>query len=259
MEPCKIILYLCIEILIEMAKNIIYNLTPNGLKKRQESLKNLDLKSPKGIYSAPQSEIEKLPSNEVFEYLKFSNSWGIFTQFKDELENERKFLIREVNKITDVSTTKIKSSQFDIYDVITKLQIRICRFLDSINPTYDFTINTTNLYLKKEDKTIQIPYEVSRIYYMNDEGYTERTIKRVFGRKDYSDSEEVVKKLIMKNIEVDDVEINNSKFSNRYMPDLIVTINGAKWVVEIKRNKSDFMGTAVSLELWSKYKSTYFV
>ena len=44
-----------------------------------------------------------------------------------------------------------------------------------------------------------------------------------------------------------------------YMPDLIVTINGAKWVVEIKRNKSDFMSTAVSLELWSKYKSTYFV
>ena len=69
-----------------MAKKIIYNLTPNGLKKRQESLKNLDLKSPKGIYSAPQSEIEKLPSNEVFEYLKFSNRSLIFFFIKPYLD-----------------------------------------------------------------------------------------------------------------------------------------------------------------------------
>lgn len=241
-----------------MAKKIKYDLTPSILKSRLEFLQNLEFPAPKGIYSAHLNEVENLPAAAASKYLLSNTNWGIFSKVKNELDSEKEFLINKIKSV--MQPGKIDPSvvtAFDTYVNVTNLQIRLKRFLDVLNPTYDFTINTTNLYLKKEDRTIQIPYEVARIYYMNDDGINERSIKRVFGRQDYRDADEVVLKLIEKNVDVEMAKLNFNKLSNGFIPDLIVVIDSQEWVVEIKRNKSEFMDTAVTLELWSKYKVTY--
>jgi hypothetical protein len=221
-------------------------------------LANLDFYVGRSLVAFPTDEIDGLTFPELikkFDAGKFSAT--ILDGFKKKVVDERDSLIKEA---LDFYSTKLQFNDAntamtpeEVYQLIEAKIIRIKRLMMVFQP--DFYPSVTKKANGEE-------YDMVKLNWIGDDNLKFIKISKTYGLKGKAGLESSVRKVIRDYFVADAQDLVDwkqlQKFARELNADQLVSIDGKKWVIEIKHiNKDEFITAAMRLELWDYYYQTY--
>lgn len=221
-------------------------------------LANLDFSVGRSLVAFPTDEIDGLTFPELikkFDAGKFSAT--ILDGFRKKLFDERDSLIKDA---LEFYSTKLQFKDAnsamtpeEVLHVIEAKIIRIKRLMMVFQP--DFYPSVTKKANGEE-------YDMVKLNWIGDDNLKFIKISKTYGLKGKAGLETSVKKLIRDFFVTEEEGLGDwkqlQKFARELRADQLVSIDGKRWVIEVKHiNKDEFITAAMRLELWDYYYQTY--
>lgn len=232
----------------------------------RHDLEKEEIKPIKGIYSKPLQLVMDLGKEHALSTRRELNTdWGFLKSIRLELEREKTDLLSLFYKYYN-SPISENLTPSDIQRLTLHLEVRMRNFMLVMRTRKDrffgSTIGRKKVHLRKENIEKEYEYDMTKIYWYNENGVKLRMLNKNFGASNELNFIEMFHDYFVQNIDGIQIEGLNmraelSKLDFNYIPDLIVKLNGETWTVEFEHKKDQLIEVAVMFELWNKYKQTY--
>jgi len=213
-----------------------------------QKISEKNYESPSGLVFVHMDEVQKDVDSARKRLQDVNNqSWGILQPEVDQMKSEFRKLIDRFREFYFNPTENSQLTPQQIHLRISEQLCRIKRMVCVLDPEF-----TT---VKSFDKKSSNHYNMIRGYWINDDGERVRSISRNVGNSE-SSLTDLVEKIIKINSQYKVVQEPGNVMGLR--PDLMVSDEKDKWLVEIKSSNWDnIIRSFVSFELWKMYKEIY--
>jgi|SaaInl3SG_22_DNA_1037383.scaffolds.fasta_scaffold45749_2 hypothetical protein len=232
----------------------------------RDILEKENMKPIKGIYSKPLQLIMDLGKDYAISNRKeLNNDWGFLKSLKKEMENEKENLL-ELFDTYYTTTISDNITPADIQRLTMHLETRMKNFMLVLRSKKDrFFGRTTGrktVHLRKENISKEYEYDMTKIYWYNENGKKLRMLNKNFGASNELNFIEMFQDYLINHIDgiqIDGLNMREelSSLDFNYIPDLIIKLDGETWTIEFENDKNNLIELGVMFELWNKYKKTY--
>ena len=218
----------------------------NDIYIQEISEKNYE--SPSGLVFVHMDEVQKDVDSARKRLQDLNNqSWGILQPEVDQMKSEFRKLI---DRFSEFYFNPTENSHMTPQQVHLQISQQLCRIKRMV-----CVLDSEFTTVKSFDKKSSNRYNMIRGYWVNDDGERVRSISRNVGNSE-SSLTDLVEKIIKINSQYKVIQDPGNVLGLR--PDLMVSSEKDKWVVEIKSsNEDNILRSFVSFELWKMYKEIY--